>query len=161
MGIRVDWGINRPCVDEYFLAMARLVSSRGTCIRRQTGCVLVNRYRHVIGTGYNGRPMGAHHCIDKPCRGAYNKSGQGLDQCEAIHAEQNALLQCRNTMEITTAYCTHSPCIHCVKLLQNTSCQTIIFLEPYAHDDISRELWERSPMNGRIWLHYKNDQRNS
>lgn len=146
-GYRPDW-------DEYFIAMAHLVSTRGTCKRRRTGCVLVNKHHHVIATGYNGRPSGASHCLDAPCTGVGLPSGQGLDQCEANHAEANALLQCRNTQEIMTAYCTDSPCIGCVKLLQNTSCQRIVFARPYAHDAASCRLWENVPMTGRSWEHY-------
>ena len=80
----------------YFLKMAHLVSERGTCARRKVGCILVNSKKHVIATGYNGVSSNQEHCIDNPCKGARLKSGQGLDLCEAIHAEQNALLQCKD-----------------------------------------------------------------
>src|SRR5690606_1955881 len=148
-------GERRPSRDEYFIAMAQLVSLRGTCVRRKTGCVLVDKNGFVIGTGYNGRPSGAEHCSSGFfCEGYDQPSGQGLHLCEAIHAEANALLPCKNTQEIVTAYCTHSPCIHCVKLLQNTSCRNIVFANRYAHDSVSKELWEREPMIGRSWTHY-------
>jgi deoxycytidylate deaminase len=55
--------------------------------------------------------------------GAKFKSGEGLDVCQAIHAEQNALLQCKDVYDIETIYCTVSPCIHCVKLLLNYFCK--------------------------------------
>ena len=86
----------REPVDWYFLKMALLVAQRGTCARRKVGCILVNQKRHVIATGYNGNPAGQKHCIDYPCKGATAKSGRDLELCEAIHAEQNALLQCKN-----------------------------------------------------------------
>jgi hypothetical protein len=38
-------------------------------------------------------------------------SGTGLDVCEAIHAEQNALLQCKDVEQIDTAYVTAMPCM--------------------------------------------------
>ena len=138
----------RPSVDEYFTMMAILASSRGTCARRQVGCVLVNADKKVMATGYNGVPSGFVHCIDEPCEGADCPSGEGLDKCEAIHAEQNALLQCLDVNQIETAYCTTAPCIHCVKLLLNTGCQRIVFAEDYPHSDASRKLWEKS---GRSW----------
>jgi len=161
MTVVITWDKHyRPDWDEYFIAMANLAATRGTCIRRKTGCILVNKRHDIIGSGYNGRPSGAQHCILEPCSGANLPSGQGLDQCEANHAEANALLRCRNVWEISTAYCTHSPCIGCVKLLQNTSCQRIVFLHKYAHHDASKELWERYPMTGRswdLWQPLKND----
>ena len=115
--------------DWYFLKMALLTAQRGTCARRKVGCILVNQKKHVIATGYNGNPAGQKHCIDYPCKGATAKSGSDLELCEAIHAEQNALLQCKNVYEIHKVYCTVSPCIHCIKLLLNTSAQHIIFVK--------------------------------
>lgn len=133
--------------EEYFLGMAKLASARSTCARRHVGCVLVNHRRHILATGYNGVAAGMPHCIDTPCLGAQFPSGQGLDKCEAIHAEQNALLQCKDVYEIDTCYVTVSPCIHCVKLLMNTSCQRIVFARAYPHIE-ARELWIKS---GRLW----------
>lgn len=132
--------------DEYFANMAQLVSRRATCVRRSVGCVLVSGRGHVLATGYNGPPSGSDHCIDSPCPGASYPSGSGLERCEAIHAEQNALLQCRDVFQIETAYVTTMPCITCAKLLLNTSCQRIVYIEDYPHTE-AKDLWER---NGRI-----------
>jgi dCMP deaminase len=142
--------MRRPDVDEYFGVMAEVVSSRGTCPRRKVGCVLVSEDNKVLATGYNGVPSGFAHCIDEPCEGAKYRSGLGLDKCEAIHAEQNALLQVADVNLIETAYCTTAPCIHCLKLLLNTSCYKIVFNEDYPHSAASKALWEKA---GRIWQH--------
>lgn len=79
-------------------------------------------------------------------------SGTGLAACQAIHAEQNALLQCRNITEIEACYCTASPCVHCLRMLLNTSCRRIIFAEEYPHPE-SKDLWLTSPW--RIWTHHQ------
>lgn len=84
---------------------------------------------------------------DHACPGATAPSGTNLDGCHAVHAEQNAMLQCRDVYAIHTAYVTASPCITCTKLLLNTSCQRIVFLEPYPHSD-AQALWESA---GRLW----------
>lgn len=143
--------MSRYSKDEYFTDMALLVSKRGTCTRRQVGCVLINSLSHVIATGYNGPPSGFTHCIDSPCPGALQPPGMGLDLCEAVHAEQNALLQCKNIWDISVAYCTDSPCVHCVKLLLNTSCNRIVFIREYPHAR-SRELW--LSRGGNTWIHF-------
>lgn len=142
--------MKRPSHDEYFMAMANLASLRSTCVRRKVGCILVNQHFHVIATGYNGVAAGLTHCIDRPCAGASHPSGQGLDLCEAIHAEQNALLQCKDTQSIYATYCTSSPCITCVKLFLNTSCRYIYFNKDYPHKDAER-LWKSK--RGNTWLH--------
>ena len=139
----------RPSKDNYFLEMAKLVATRSTCARRSVGCVLVNGLGHVVATGYNGRPRGFRHCSEGwPCAGADLPSGTGLDACEAIHAEANALLQCGDVNQVVACYVTCSPCINCVKLLLNTSCRRIIFAERYAHDETAQELWVRDQANG-------------
>lgn len=159
----------RPSSIEYFMAMAVLVGSRSTCLRRQVGCVLVDEHNHVLATGYNGPHIGAQHCnqaiinhdrvvgnlIEHPyaCEGAFAPSGTQLDACQAIHAEQNAFLQCQDAQAIVACYVTSSPCLTCVKLLLNTPCNTVVFLEPYAHDAGSSALWKKA---GRDWICYGN-----
>lgn len=158
----------RPSRDEWALKLALLTAQRTTCCRRAVGCVLLNARGHVLATGYNGVAAGLPHCnhvehvecatVGEPepklvktfphaCAGAWSPSGTNLDACQAIHAEQNALLQCRDIYSIHTAYVTASPCMTCVKLLLNTSCERIVFVEEYPHRD-ARQLWEGS---GRLW----------
>lgn len=139
----------RVSKDEAFMSVAYVMSARGTCARRKVGCVLVDDHSHIIGTGYNGAPRGAPHCYEFGCSGVGHGQGLGLDHCEAIHAEQNALLQCRNPDDITTCYTTTFPCITCFKLLANTYCRRIVWDEPYAsHQNAVLELNKKlkSPM---------------
>lgn len=138
--------MERLSKDEYFSQLALLVARRSTCSRRSVGCVLVSHRGHILGTGYNGVPRGHTHCTDVRCPGASLPSGTGLDVCEAIHAEQNALLQCKDVEQIDTAYVTAMPCMTCTKLLLNTSCRRIVYVEPYPHD-AAKQLWTK---NGRI-----------
>jgi len=149
----------RPTRDEWAMELALVTSRRATCLRRQVGCVLLNARGHVLATGYNGVAAGLPHCNDVDtetfgpdshpwaCSGANSPSGTNLDGCQAIHAEQNALLQCKDVYAIDACYVTASPCMTCVKLLLNTSCQTIIFAEEYPHS-AAKELWINS---GHVW----------
>ena len=91
------------------------------------------------------RPMIKVH--GHACEGATAPSGTNLDGCQAIHAEQNALLQCRDMYAIHTAYVTASPCMTCCKLLLNTSCQRIVYVEEYPHS-AAKDLWTGA---GRLW----------
>ncbi len=139
---------DRIDTDEYFLRMATLISLRSTCARRHTGCIVINERRHVLATGYNGVAAGQDHCEgERECPGATAEPGASLSECHAIHAESNALLQCNNVHNIHTSFSTDSPCIHCIKLLLNTSCQRIVFSRRYPHTE-PENLWRRS---GRDW----------
>ena len=132
----------RPDKDTWCLRLAALTAERATCARRAVGCVLINSLGHVLATGYNGPPRGFQHCTtDSPCGGAALPSGTGLEFCEAVHAEQNALLQCKDVEFIDTCYVTTAPCVTCVKLLLNTGCRRIVFHDAYPHMAASYELW--------------------
>lgn len=143
------------------MELALLTAKRATCLRRQVGCVLLNQRGHVLATGYNGVAAGQPHCnqydhfhpigFPDACTGAHAPSGTNLDGCQAIHAEQNALLQCRDVYTIHTAYVTASPCLTCCKLLLNTSCERICYAEEYPQP-AAKELWVAA---GRRWQHYK------
>ncbi|MCK5569698.1 MAG: cytidine deaminase, partial [Spirochaetes bacterium] len=47
--------IARPGIDNYFMNIALMVSSRSTCLRRKVGSVIV-RGKQIVSTGYNGAP---------------------------------------------------------------------------------------------------------
>lgn len=136
--------------DELGLQLAEVWAQRGTCARRLVGCVLFDVDKVELSSGYNGPASGMPHCRDtggpgdRRCTGADCAPGTGLELCEAIHAEANALLKCPDVRRVHTCFSTHSPCLHCVKLLMNTGCQRIVFRNRYAHDDASRLLWTRS-----------------
>lgn len=139
----------RPERDEYFLQIAQLAARRSTCLRRAVGCVLVDRFGHIVGTGYNGVPRQRPHCINDPCPGATSSSGEKLDLCEAVHAEINALLQCRDVEQIETIFVTCSPCVQCCKALMNTGATRLVFAEEYSGwaEGLST-LWESA---GKEW----------
>lgn len=136
----------RPTLDQYLMSIAQLAATRTTCIRRGVGCVLADRRGHVLSVGYNGVASGLPHCNESnPCHGHNLPPGQ--DSCEAVHAEQNALLQCTDPWAISTAYVTLSPCKACLKLLLNTSCERIVFLMEHV-DPLPKELWLKA---GHKW----------
>lgn len=146
----------REDVHEVGLLIAEAIAKRGTCLRRQVGCYLVDVTGKELALGYNGVALGMPHCnqpempallFPNACTGAALPSGSGLDKCDAIHAEANALLKCHNVRDIHTCYVTSSPCRDCTKLLMNTGCINIIFRERYPHLD-AEEMWLKSMVYG-------------
>lgn len=128
--------MSRLTIPQWAMELVDVTAKRSTCIRRQVGCVLLNERNHVLSTGYNGAAAGLPHCNESGfCAKSGFASGEGLDYCVAIHAEQNALLQCRNVYEIHSVFVTASPCITCTKLLLNTSARTIIYRDEYPHPE--------------------------
>src|SRR5687767_8839011 len=138
----------RPSWHEYFITITRQVAERSTCLRAKVGAVIV-RDRSIIATGYNGAPAGMPHCLDVGCLVYESKTpvGDVETNCfRTIHAEINAIAQAaRNGSRIDGAdvYVTHTPCIHCLKVLVNTGVKRVFYEKPYKIDTIA-ELRERS-----------------
>ncbi len=133
----------RPSWDEYFMSIAEQVSGRSTCVRRHCGAVIVKQKR-ILATGYNGVPTGLRHCEDVGClRDRLGiPSGQQHELCRAIHAEQNAVVQAARhgtTIDGSTAYCTHQPCVLCAKILINAGIVEIVYRDSYP-DALAEEL---------------------
>lgn len=126
----------RPTYDEYFTAMAELVSTRSTCLRRQFGSIIVQN-DHTISTGYNGAPKGMKHCIEIGClRDELNiPSGTKHEICRGVHAEQNAIIQCAIHGESTkgaTLYVTGYPCKICAKIIINAQIRRVVISGSYS-----------------------------
>lgn len=140
----------RPSWDEYFMAITAEVAKRSTCTRAQVGAVIV-RERSILATGYNGSPAGMPHCFDVGCLvyESHTPDGNIEENCfRTIHAEINAIAQAaRNGSSIAGAdvYVTHTPCIHCLKVLVNTGVKRVVYAKAYKLDTIE-ELLDRSGM---------------
>ncbi|HUO04640.1 MAG TPA: cytidine/deoxycytidylate deaminase family protein [Candidatus Binataceae bacterium] len=126
----------RPSWDQYFMTITREVAERSTCLRAKVGAVIV-RDRSILATGYNGSPAGLPHCTEAGCLIYESRTPDGeIEQnCyRTIHAEINAISQAaKNGAAIRDAdvYVTHTPCIHCLKVLINTGVRTVYYAKAY------------------------------
>ena len=125
---RISW-------DGYFMQIARLVSQRSTCLRRNVGAVIVKDKR-MLATGYNGAPRGLAHCLEVGCIRDRLKipSGQRHELCRGLHAEQNAIIQASLygiSVKDSTMYITNQPCIICAKMLINAGVTELVIAAGY------------------------------
>jgi dCMP deaminase len=130
----------RPSWDEYFMAMALLISSRSPCERLHVGCVLVSGGEHqnrLVAAGYNGFLPGAPH---------QSRVREGHEQA-TVHAEQNAITDAARrgvSVNGATAYITHFPCVNCTKMLAAAGVRRIKYHLDYRNDTLVRELLDES-----------------
>ncbi len=129
----------KPSWDEYFIKMASLVAERSTCLRHHVGAVIVKDKR-VLTTGYNGAARGKKDCLELGC----NKdklslaSGMGYEECRAIHAEQNAIIQSGLhgiVIKDSSLYLTHTPCRMCAKEIVQVGINEIITYQDFEGDN--------------------------
>jgi dCMP deaminase len=127
---------DRPSWHQYFMTITRQVAERSTCTRAKVGAVIV-RDRNIVATGYNGSPAGLPHCTEVGCLiySSRTPAGEMEENCfRTIHAEINAIAQAaKNGASIRDAdiYITHTPCIHCFKVLLNTGVRRIYYEREY------------------------------
>ena len=145
--------MKRPSWDEYFMEVAKLVATRSTCLRRQVGAVIV-KDKCILSTGYNGASKGSAHCSEVGCVREKLKipSGQQLDLCRAVHAEQNALVQAARhgvATEGSSIYITVTPCFQCAKMLVNAGIKEVIVDGVYP-DERTQELFKEVGIDLRI-----------
>ena len=131
----------RPDADEYFLKIASVVAERATCLRHHVGAVAV-RDKHILTTGYNGAPSGLKDCLELGCLRDEMKipSGERHEICRGIHAEQNVIIQAALhgiSLEGSTIYCTHTPCVLCAKMLVNARIKKFVTAGEYADKSFS------------------------
>lgn len=127
--------MSRPEFDEWGLIVASAVSTRGDCVRRKVGAVILDRHNRICGAGYNGTYSGAPGCLEGACPRALSDvlPGSSYDTgpgaCIAVHAELNALLDVSEKSRLSgaTMYITTEPCAGCLKILRNTTIRRLVW----------------------------------
>jgi dCMP deaminase len=138
MSDRLTW-------DQYFMTITQQVAERSTCNRAKVGAVIV-RDRNILATGYNGAPAGMPHCTEAGCLIYESKTpyGEVEQNCfRTIHAEINAIAQAAkngSNIKDSSIYVTHTPCIHCIKVLVNTGIKKVYYESPYKLDTLEEIL---------------------
>ncbi len=113
---RLNW-------DDYFMSIALIASERSPCERLHVGSVIVKNNR-IISMGYNGFIAGAPHI---------SRVEDGHEQ-STIHSEINAITDCSKrgvSLDGSTIYITHYPCINCFKTIFACGIKNIIYLNDY------------------------------
>jgi dCMP deaminase len=122
----------RPDWDEYFKCIALLTSWRSPSERLKVGTVIILDNR-IISTGYNGFFSGASHI-------SIMRNGH---EENTIHAEQNAICDAAKrgiSLEGSTIYITHYPCVNCMKVIIASGIKKIKYIEDYRNDEIVESL---------------------
>lgn len=126
--------------DAVNLAIAQLMSQRGTCSRARVGCVIARNGR-IISTGYAGAPSGVPHCIDVGCL-----LGPDGGCIRTSHAEAGAIAFAARhglALEGASLYVTLSPCLTCAKLIINAGITHVFYLDCY-RDGSGLELLQKA-----------------
>ncbi|MDD4395451.1 MAG: cytidine/deoxycytidylate deaminase family protein [Bacteroidales bacterium] len=139
----------RPSWDEYFMEIANAVSSRATCDRGKSGCVIV-RDRQILVTGYVGSPKGLPHCdeVGHQMKKTVHEDGTTTEHCvRTVHAEQNAICQAAKlgiALQDSTLYCRMTPCRVCAMLIINCGITRVVCEKKYHAGAESEEMFQKA-----------------
>lgn len=147
--IETEKEFKRPTWDEYFLGIAKLVGTRGTCDRGRNGAVIVKNKR-ILTSGYVGSPMGMPHCdeVGHLMSDVVNPDGSISKHCvRTLHAEQNAIIQAALhgiSTEGSTLYVKFEPCFTCAKMLINAGIKRVVCQKKYHAADLTRKFFKEA-----------------
>lgn len=119
-------------INKYFIDIAKVISERSTCLKRQVGAV-ITKDNSIVSTGYNGAARGLEHCCDlynecpRVILGAHR--GERYDICNSVHAELNALLQASklgHEVQGGVLYVLITPCINCARAIINADISEVV-----------------------------------
>jgi len=130
----------RPDWDEYFIGIAKAVSTRATCLRRKYGAV-ITKDNIIVSTGYNGAPAGMKDCLEvgKCTRKELEiPHGERYELCHSVHAEANAIIRASvDELRGATIYiagaddgnmeCLSEPCMMCKRLILNARINRVVY----------------------------------
>ncbi|MDI9518298.1 MAG: dCMP deaminase family protein [Bacillota bacterium] len=110
--------------DEYFIGLAHLSAYRSKDPSTQVGAVIVDDDNRVVSIGYNGLPRG---CSDDDYPWA--REGEALETKYpfVVHAELNAILNSRHSVEGCTLYVSLFPCNECAKAIIQSGIKKIVY----------------------------------
>ncbi|KAG9013129.1 Deoxycytidine monophosphate (dCMP) deaminase [Tulasnella sp. JGI-2019a] len=128
----------RPSWDSYFMTLSELAAQRCNCMKRRVGAILVRNNR-IVATGYNGTPRGLKNCNEGGCPRCNGeaRSGQALDECLCLHAEENALLEAgrERVGDGAVLYCNTCPCLRCAVKIIQTGVKEVVYNFAYSMDE--------------------------
>lgn len=139
----------RPSWDEYFLQLADIIGSRGTCDRGRAGAILVKDKR-ILATGYVGSPIGIAHCdeVGHEMHTVTGEDGTVSRHCiRTAHAELNAITNAARVgiaVEGATLYCKFLPCYTCAKAIINAGVKRVVTLKDYHASKQSKIIFKKA-----------------
>ncbi len=113
--------------DEYFMGVAFLSSLRSKDPSTQVGACVASSKNKVLTMGYNGMPIGCNDDI-MPW-GKDDKDELNQKYLYVCHAEFNAILNARVSLDGSRIYVTLFPCNECAKAIIQSGIKEVIYFD--------------------------------
>lgn len=105
----------------YFIDMAKLISTMSKDPSHKIGAVIVNENNHIVSMGFNGF---AHKVKDTKAR----LNDKEIKRKLMLHAEENAILHAKQDLSGCDIYIYgYPPCVHCMSLIIQSGIKCIYY----------------------------------
>lgn len=103
------------------------IAKQSDCLSRHVGAILV-KDNGIVATGFNRAPRNTKMCLT--CIRHAKHSGESLDICKAIHAEETCILDFLKkynyeSLKDCVLYTSVSPCYNCAKLIADVGIKQV------------------------------------
>jgi len=126
----------KPKFQQLYMDWAHRAAELSYARRLQVGAVVV-KDDTVISYGYNGMPAGWDNNCEFEFTDPQTRITELLTRAEVLHAESNAiakLAKSNNSGLGADLFVTHSPCIHCAKLIYQSGIGRVYYGANYRDD---------------------------
>lgn len=106
--------------DKRFLQLASMISTWSKDPSSQVGAIIANKHNRMVSSGFNGFPVGTDDSV----------VSRDEKLCRTIHAETNAILFAKESLEGCTLYTTHPPCSSCTAKIIQVGIKRIVSSRP-------------------------------
>jgi len=147
---------HRPSWHEWCMSHAFKAAERSSCLKMQTGAVLVKNDKYIVATGYNGVVEDALHCCDhwkQVYEESFSSTYETIDHYvqsqdfrtahhdwsteHELHGEQNCIFTAAKSSiptEGCTMYTVYSPCVNCAKAIKMAGITKVYYRILYVRD---------------------------
>ena len=108
--------------DEYFMEIAEAVSAKSKDPSSKMGCVIVDKNKRVVSTGYNGLVQGSQES-------KMTLSERPMKYYFVIHSEMNALIFAHQDLTGCTVYNRVATCENCLKYCLQAGIKRFVYRE--------------------------------
>jgi len=112
--------------DEYFISLTEAVAQKSKDPSSKMGCVIVDKDKRIVSTGYNGMVRGADESkmtlTERPMKYFF-----------AVHSEMNALIFAHQDLNGCTVYNRVATCENCLKYCLQAGIKRFVYKELRVH----------------------------
>lgn len=120
--------------DQLWFDIVFRFAQQSRCKSRKVGSIIVDKYNHLVGQGWNSAPVGTDTESCPRCNVENIVSGKDLHLAVCTHSEINSIAHASRIGVCTnecTMFCTTKPCTECTKAIISAGICEVVYHQDY------------------------------